>query len=777
MALKKIALKPGVNRENTRYTTEGGWYDCDNVRFRQGTPEKLGGWERISTTSFLGVCRSLSNWVTLGSLNLIGAGTNLKFYIESGGAYVDVTPLRSAVTLTDPFSTTSGSAIIEVDDANGGYIDGDFVSYYGASAIGGITLAGMYQIVTGSSTGYTINTTVPVSITIDSPAVFTSQNQLANDVEVTLATNGTLPAPLVAGTTYYVVNTSGYTFQLATTVGGTAISTLSSFQSGEHTVTALANATTANGGGTVRALYEINVGPASVAPLTGWGSSTWGSGPWGIGQASTDSLRLWSQSNFGEDLIYGYRGGPIYYWDATIGLNNPTFTVTIATPGVVTTSIELADGTPIRLITNGALPTGLTVGTLYYVVNSTGTTFELATTVGGTPIDTSGTQSGTHRISSRGELLSNFAGASGVPTTQNYLLVSDINRFVFAFGCNEIGSATIDPMVLRWSDQEDATNWTPAATNQAGSLRLSRGSEIITATQSRQEVLVWTDAALYSLQYLGAPAVWGGQLVGENISIAGQNAVAYANGVAYWMGKDKFYKYDGRVQTLRCDLRKYIFEDFNPAQYEQVVSGTNEGFNEIWWFYCTAGSDDIDRYVIYNYAEDIWYYGEMARTAWLDSGLRDYPLAATYENNLVNHEQGVDDNINGTPAPITAFITSSEFDLDDGHQFMFVWRVLPDMTFSGSTAESPSATMYLLPLRNSGSGYSVNKATNANHSVADQSSASVTRIATVPVEEFTGQVFTRVRGRQMSIKIESTGLGVTWQLGAPRLDMRPDGRR
>jgi len=777
MALKKIALKPGVNRENTRYTTEGGWYDCDNVRFRQGTPEKLGGWERISTTSFLGVCRSLSNWVTLGSLNLIGAGTNLKFYIESGGAYVDVTPLRSAVTLTDPFSTTSGSAIIEVDDTNGGYIDGDFVSYYGASAIGGITLAGMYQIVTGSSTGYTINTTVPVSITIDSPAVFTSQNQLANDVEVTLATNGTLPAPLVAGTTYYVVNTSGYTFQLATTVGGTAISTLSSFQSGEHTVTALANATTANGGGTVRALYEINVGPASVAPLTGWGSSTWGSGPWGIGQASTDSLRLWSQSNFGEDLIYGYRGGPIYYWDATIGLNNPTFTVTIATPGVVTTSIELADGTPIRLITNGALPTGLTVGTLYYVVNSTGTTFELATTVGGTPIDTSGTQSGTHRISSRGELLSNFVGASGVPTTQNYLLVSDINRFVFAFGCNEIGSATIDPMILRWSDQEDATNWTPAATNQAGSLRLSRGSEIITATQSRQEVLVWTDAALYSLQYLGAPAVWGGQLVGENISIAGQNAVAYANGVAYWMGKDKFYKYDGRVQTLRCDLRKYIFEDFNPAQYEQVVSGTNEGFNEIWWFYCTAGSDDIDRYVIYNYAEDIWYYGEMARTAWLDSGLRDYPLAATYENNLVNHEQGVDDNINGTPAPITAFITSSEFDLDDGHQFMFVWRVLPDMTFSGSTAESPSATMYLLPLRNSGSGYSVNKATNANHSVADQSSASVTRIATVPVEEFTGQVFTRVRGRQMSIKIESTGLGVTWQLGAPRLDMRPDGRR
>lgn len=775
--LKKIVLKPGVNRENTRYTNEGGWYDCDKVRFRQGTPEKLGGWERISTSSYLGVCRSLWNWVTLGSLNLIGVGTNIKFYIESGGAYKDVTPLRSAVTLTDPFATTSGSAIIEVTDANGGYIDGDFVSFYGASAIGGITLGGTYEISTDNSADYTISTEAPVTITLANPAVFTSQNQLANNVEVTLSTDGILPAPFVAGTTYYVVNTSGYTFQLAATSGGTALSTISSSQSGNHKVTALANATTASGGGTVRALYEINVGPAAVVPLTGWGSSTWGSGPWGIGQTSTDSIRMWSQSNFGENLIYGYRGGKIYYWNASIGLNNPTFTITIASPGIVTSSVSLYDDTPIRLITDGALPTGLTVGTLYYVVNSTGTTFELATTVGGTPINTSGTQSGTHRISSRGELLSNYGGASGVPTVQNYLLVSDINRFVFAFGCNELGSATLDPMVLRWSDQEDATNWTPAATNQAGSLRLSRGSEIITAAQSRQEILVWTDAALYSLQYLGAPAVWGGQLVGENISIAGQNAVAYANGVSYWMGKDKFYKYDGRVQTLRCDLRRYIFEDFNQAQYPQVVAGTNEGFNEIWWFYCTAGSSDIDRYVIYNYAEDIWYYGELARTAWLDSGLRDYPLAATYENNLVNHEQGVDDNTTATTVPITAYITSSEFDLEDGHNFMFVWRVLPDITFSGSTAESPSATMYLLPLKNSGSGYSVNKATNANHSVADQSSATVTRIATIPVEEFTGQVFTRVRGRQLSIKIESTGLGVNWQLGAPRLDMRPDGRR
>jgi hypothetical protein len=276
---------------------------------------------------------------------------------------------------------------------------------------------------------------------------------------------------------------------------------------------------------------------------------------------------------------------------------------------------------------------------------------------------------------------------------------------------------------------------------------------------------------------VGAPIVWGAQLVGENISIVGQNAVSYANGVAYWMGKDKFYKYDGRTQTLNCDLRRYVFEDINTSQYAQVCSGTNEGFNEIWWFYCSANSIDIDKYVVYNYMENVWYYGSLARTAWLDSGLRDYPLAATYYNNLVNQEDGIDDNATATTLPIVSSITSAQFDLDDGHNFMFVWRVLPDVTFEGSTATPPSATMYLLPLKNSGSGYTVNKATDANHSVANESFASITRIATLPVEEFTGQIFTRVRGRQMSIKFESTELGVNWQLGSPRIDMRSDGRR
>jgi hypothetical protein len=615
MPLKKLLLKAGVNRENTRYTSEGGWYECDKIRFRQGTPEKIGGWQRISSTTFQGVCRSLWNWVTLGSQNLIGVGTNLKFYLENGGAYNDITPLRATVVLTDPFETTSGSPIVTVTDASGGYADGDFVTFSGASAVGGLTLNDEYQIT------------------------------------LTIVAN-------------------------------------------EYTIDAGANASSsATGGGTVTAAYQINVGTAFAVPLVGWGASSWGSGTWGVGEVSTNSIRLWSQSNFGEDLIFGPRGGAIYYWDATSGLT------------------------------------------------------------------------------ARAVELSTLAGASNVPTDQNFVEISDINRFVFAFGANEFASATVNPMLVRWSDQGNALNWTPSATTQAGFLTLSRGSKLVTAKQSRQEVLVWTDSALYSMQYVGAPVVWAAQLVGENISIAGQNAVAYANGVAYWMGKDKFYKYDGRTTPLRCDLRQFIFNDFNTQQYDQVVAGTNESYHEIWWFYCSTDQTTSDRYVVYNYMEDVWYYGTMSRSAWLDSGLRDHPLGATYSNNLVNHEQGVDDNENATTLPIHAYVASAEFDLDDGHQFAFIWRILPDIRFDGSTSGSPSATMTLLPLANSGSGYSDPASVGGNNAQA------VTRTAVLPVEQFTGQIYTRVRGRQLAMKVESTGLGVTWQLGAPRLDMRPDGRR
>lgn len=700
MPLQKILPKPGVNRENTRYTTEGGWYECDKIRFRQGTPEKIGGWQRISSSTYVGICRSLWAWVTLANLKLLGVGTNLKFYIERGGAYNDITPIRSTVTLTNPFTASSGSSVITVADTDHGCITGDYVTFSGA----GITSLG------GNITA----------------AVLTGEFQV----------------------TFIDLNT--YTI----------------------TVSATANASDTGHGGTVVTQYQINTGPSYSVPLTGWGTGLWGYGTWGFGETSYDSLRIWNQNNFGQDLIYGPRGSAMYYWNANTGTSSSSFTVTIASPAVLTSAtLSLVDGTAVAFTTTGELPTGLSVGTVYYIVNSTGTTANLSATYGGSLIATTGTQSGTHSISARGIPLSSLAGASDVPLAQNFMTISDASRFVLAFGTNAIGDTELDPMLIRWSDQEDAANWTPSATNQAGDVRLSHGSQIVTAMQVRQEIVVWTDSSLYSLQYLGPPYVWGSQLLGDNISITGPNAAALASGVAFWMGVDKFYMYDGSVKTLRCDLRQFVFEDINKSQFDQVFASTNEGFNEVWWFYCSGDSTVVDTYVTYNYLEDVWCYGTMGRTAWLDSGLRSYPIAATYSNNLVEHENGLNDGETGTAAAIYAYIVSSQFDIGDGHNFAFIWRMLPDLTFRGSSTSSPVATMYLYGLKNSGSGY------NVPGSVGGSNSANVTGTAMIPVEEFTGQVYTRVRGRQLAMKIESNQLDMTWQMGAPRIDIRQDGRR
>lgn len=690
MPLQKLQLKPGVNRENTRYTNEGGWYESDKVRFRQGTPEKIGGWARISVYTFLGVCRSLWNWVTLTSQNLLGVGTNLKFYIENGGVYNDITPIRTVNTLTNPF-TTNGTTTVTVTDATDGFINNDYVTFYGGTAVGGQTIVGEYKITYVNATSYTI--------------------------------------------------------------------------------TISAAATAATGGGTVYAAYQVNTGPSYAVPLTGWGASTWGSGSWGIGTAASDALRIWNQSNWGQNLLYGPRGAPLYYWDASVGVVNSIVTMTIASPCVVTANLSLADATPITFTTSGALPTGLLPGVTYYTKYLTTNTFNLAATAGGASINTSGSQSGTQYISPRGVKVSSLSGTDGyAPLYQNTFTVSDASRFCIVFGTNDYGSTTLDPMLIRWSDQESLTVWYPAATNQAGSVRLSHGSKIVTTLQSRQEIVVWTDQALYSLQYLGPPYVWGTQLLADNVSIAGPNAAAMASGITYWMGVDKFYKYDGRVQTLRCDLRQFIYSDINQLQFDQVFASTNEGFNEVWFFYCSSGSNTVDRYVIYNYAEDLWQYGTMARTAWLDTGLRNYPLAATYSYNIVNQEYGVDDNETGIVLPIEATITSAQFDIGDGHNFAFVYRMLPDLTFRGSTSgTTPSVTMYLQGLNNSGSGITQSGNAPVNYSG--------TAPAVINVDEFTGQLFIRVRGRQMQMKITSNTIGTQWQLGAPRIDLRPDGRR
>jgi hypothetical protein len=630
MPLKKLQLKAGVNRENTRYTNENGWYDCDKVRFRQGTPEKIGGWYRISSGTFLGVCRSLWKWVTLGGQKLLGVGTNLKFYINSNNSstYYDVTPLRKTAALlgNNPF-TGSGTTTVTVTDSTGGYIVGDFVTFSGATTVGGVDLNGEYQIQTISGTTYTITAASPVTGT--------------------------------------------------------------------------------GGGATVLAAYQLNVGPATQEPITGWGTGSWGAGGWGTGTASNTALRVWSQANFGQNLIFGPRGGAIYVWDAALGVTTRATNITAQ------------------------------------------------------------------------------AGSDGyAPNVQNYIIVTDASRFVMAFGCDDYSTAfpttwVQDPMLIRWSDQESLVDWFPSATNQAGSIRLSRGSEIVTALQSRQEILVWTDSSLYSMQYLGSDPWWGSQILGDNISIIGENAAAIASGVTYWMGSDKFYLYDGTVKTLKCDLREFIYNNINAAQSQQVCAGTNEGFNEVWWFYCTADSTVVNRYVVYNYLENIWYYGSMGRTAWLDSGLSQYPLAATYNYNIVEHENGVDDNTTSTTLPIESYIASSEFDIDDGYQVGFVWRMLPDIKFTGSQVQDPSVVMYLYPMQNSGGG--INSPTSVG-GISEQTVAQINPPSTAPgaaytVEKFTGQINTRVRGRQLIMQVRSTGIGVQWQLGSPRIDIRADGRR
>jgi hypothetical protein len=629
--LQKLLLRPGINRESTTLANEGTWFEMDKVRFRSGYPEKIGGWVRLSANSFLGVCRSIFNWLTLNGANLMGVGTNIKFYIENGGAYYDVTPLRTTVTINNnPFVATNGSAILTVTDTAHGCVTGDFVTFSGATGLGG-------------------NITATV---------------LNAEYEVTVVT----------------VNT----YQITAPVAANATDTAGS----------------PGGGAAVVAAYQINVGTVISTPLSGWGAGTWGSGTWGVGTSSQNLLRLWSQDNYGENLIINPRGGALYLWipDPSPIVYNRAVLLSSTSPAPYTTDVDC-------------------------------------------------------------------------PTLCNAVAVSDSSRFVLAFGCNDYGSSTIDPLLVRWSDQENYAVWSPLITNQAGSFRLSIGSTIVAQQQTRQEILVWTDAAVYSMQYLGPPFVWGFQLLADNISIAGPNAMATATSITYWMGVDKFYTYSGRVETLYCPLRQYIFGDINLEQQPQFFAGTNEGFNEVWWFYCSANSNTVDRYVIYNYLEQIWSYGNLARTAWLDTPLRSSPTAADYNNQLVYHEQGVDDGSVSPATPITAFCQSADFNIGDGHNYGFAWRMIPDITFNGSTANTPAVTMTLKPRQNPGANYSA-AATPSVTSTQDYQA-----VRNYEVQQFTEIVYVRVRGRQMAFRVSSNGLGVQWQLGVPSLDVRPDGRR
>jgi hypothetical protein len=784
MALQKLSFRPGLNREGTIYSNEGGWFDGNNVRFRSGLPEKLGGWTQVNNSQLNGVARSIWVWADQDAGNgslYYGIGTNTKYYIYYGGSYYDITPIYQTDTLTNPFHTASASSVVTVVDSTYSPTVGDFVTFSGASAVGGLTIAGDYQVVTvPSATSYTITSSAPAT-------------------------------------------------------------------------------STATGGGTVTAAYEFPSGLAVYSTGTGWGAGPWNAGastdPWAHGWGTPytgtgigEQLRLWSNDNFGADLVLAPRGGPIFYWEDEFTANeravylnalaNTTTAVTDASTFVGTaTSITVTASSapsifPYMVITGTNLPANTQVASTYI---TGATTVPITTT-------TTGASSGNYNFS--------YAGAY-VPNSTYQVIASAVQEFIICFGANSYvpGDAGSDfnPMLVRWSDQANQFQWIPELTNQSGEYALSNGSYIMGARATRQEILVWTDSAIYSMQYIGAPYIWGFQILMDNTSVMSPNAMITVNNITYWMGKDRFYMYDGTVKTLPCTLKQYLFEDINQNQSYQVVAGANEGFNEVWWFYVSnsSGGTQIDKYIIYNYLDNCWYYGSMNRSAWYQTGTVQYPIAASAYTNavftgsmsgntltvsamtvgalavgqtiidenvapnttitalgtgtggvgtytisigqivastqmettngnsvLLYHENGNDDQSTAAVLPIDAYIQSSDFDIGDGNNFGFVWRMLPDVNFNSSTCNNPYITMQLQPRLNSGSAYDT---TTDNPQVL--SPQNFTTVPAYTVNQFTGQVYTRVRGRQMAIRIESTGVGTAWQLGAPRIDIRQDGRR
>jgi hypothetical protein len=635
MPLKRLVFRPGVNRDTTSYAGSGGFYDCDKIRFRSGFPEKIGGWVRYVAVTLLGVCRSMFNWVTSYSDNLMAYGTNKKVYIEAGGNLIDITPLESVTLAGDvTFAATDGSSIIVVTNISFPSNTGSFVTFKDVDAGG---LGG-------------------------------------NITQAVLEQNYEIVERLTADT---------YTISARSPTTGLPV---------------LANASDIGDGGlNVFAEYEIPIGFPGGTFGYGWGTDTWGRGTWGSGSTVPLNLnqREWWFDNFDNDLFFNLRRGPIYTWERG----------TLTDPSVA--------------------------------------------------------------FSNRAVLLSSLVGASNVPTIAMQILVSQNDKHLLAFGTQPFGggSTDFDPLLIRWANQDEPENWTPTPTNSAGFIQISRGSRIIRALPTRQEILVFTESHLYSLQFLGTTDVFGLQEYADNISIISARSVVSANNVTYWMGKDKFYSYTGRVETLPTTLRNYVFEDLNYNQTAQIFSGTNEGWNEIWWFYPSKASNQVNRYVIYNYVEQIWYYGTISRTAWLDTPLREYPQAVESEfvnfNGIVyNHETGQND---GT-LPMSSFIETNDFDLEEGNNIILTQRIIPDLNLSSSTASSPQVRMSIRPKMFPGAPQSIDP---------DDTKT----VVSTTIDQYTNQVFIRSRGRQLAFRISSNTLNTQWQLGAIRIDGRPDGQR
>ena len=636
MPLSKLQFRPGINKESTSYSNEGGWFDCDKVRFRAGFPEKIGGWAKKTPNSHLGVTRALHPWQTISLANYMGVGTNIKYYVLYGGAYYDVTPLRATTSAGDvTFAATNGSSTITVTETAHGAIVGDFVTFSGAATLGGLVTAEVlnqeYQIET-----------------VPSANTFTIIAREVNPVS-RITVNG-----------------------IYTPVAVTA----NASDSG-------------NGGGSTVGAYQLNIGLNTSITGDGWNAGTWGRGTWNSATTPTveSVLRLWTHDNFGEDIIINIYNGGLYYYDSSAGLTN------------------------------------------------------------------------------RAVVLSLVSGAVSPPSVATKVLVSDVDLHVIAFGCDsEDDPGTQDPLLIRFSDQRNALDWKATVDNTAGDLKISSGSKIITAIETKREILVFTDTSIYSMQFIGPPDTFGITIVSEGISIRSPNSAVAIEDNVFWMGNNEFYVYNGAVQKVPCTLRDFVFSDFNTLQSEKVFAGVNSSFSEVWWFYPSSSSNEIDKYVIYNYQQQIWYYGSLNRTAWLDRGVNELPTAASPDYYLYNHETGDDDGSTDPVTAITAHIESSQMDIGEGDQFSFINRIIPDLTFRNSDI-GKKATLSLKARNFPGGNY------------LQSDSADISKTATVPVEQFTNDAFIRLRGRSFALRVESTETGISWRLGSPRVDIRPDGRR
>jgi hypothetical protein len=621
MALTKLVFRPGINRETTAYANEGGWWDGNLIRFRAGKPESIGGWTKYTRTPMLGTGRSLLTWVGLDGTILTGAGTNLKYYVVRGGSLNDITPIRETTAAgAVTFAATTGSPVITVTDSAHGALLGDFVTFSGASGLGGA---------------------------ITAPLLNTEQR----------VTN--------------VINTNSYQITLGVNAN---------------------SSDTGNGGAAVVGVYQINTGLDTSVFGTGWGTGPWSRGTWGSGSTTTvpgAQLRIWSQDNFGEDLIMCIHDGGIYYWEKSGGL------------------------------TARAIP------------------------------------------------LSGLSGSSSAPTVAKSVIVSERDRHVIVFGCDTWANPGVqDPLTIRFSDQGNAADWDLASTtNTAGELRIGTGSEIIGAVQTKQQIIVFTDVSVHAMQYIGDPFTFGIQEVSSAVSIMSPNSMVAVGDSVFWMGKNEFYVYDGAVSQIPCDVKEFVFDSLNERQGLKVFAGHCSSFSEVWWMYPANGSGENNSYVVYNYEQRVWYYGQLPRTAWQDRTILDFPIAVSPDGYIYYHENGFDDGSQNPPTALNCYVESSVVDMGDGDQFAFATRVIPDITFRNSSAATPTATFTVKARNFPGGAY------------FGSDSDPVTKTSSLPVEQFTNQLFVRIRGRSMSIRIESNQTGTAWRLGDPRVDIRTDGRK